>query len=296
MKNILSCPLCSGNTLDPYLTSRDYFLTKEEFTITQCRNCGFRFTNPRPETEKLPVYYESGHYISHSATRRGIVSKLYLLARSFTVKKKFRFVSKLAPVTKGRILDIGCGTGELLATFKKNGWESTGIEPNEIARREATKNYGLSVFEPSRLKILPSGHYSVISLWHVMEHIDNLADTMNEIRRLLDPEGIIIVAVPNSNALDARIYGNYWAAWDVPRHLYHFTRQSMDRLFSEYGFQLLNVYPMKLDAYYVSLLSEKYKKGKIRYLPAAISGLRSNWYAKFHNHEYSSMIFAGKPK
>ena len=289
MEKIMSCIICGENQFNHYLDCKDHFLSKQLFTIVECAGCGFRFINPRPTASELGKYYKSENYISHSGTRKGVINKIYLLARKFTLARKYNIVQALKPM--GSILDIGCGSGELLQLFHKKGWKTVGIEPDDVVRKTAISRYALDIREEISLKTIPDGSFDVITMWHVLEHVPDLTGRVKEIKRLLKNDGILIVAVPNSNSGDAKIYGKHWAAYDVPRHLWHFTKDSIAMLFRNHGMVIAKILPMKLDAFYVSMLSEKYKEGKINYFRAAKNGILSNIRAKNKQNEYSSLIF-----
>lgn len=289
METLATCPICNSASLKPFIRCLDHTVSKEEFTIVKCEKCGFRFTNPRPAEHEIGKYYQSEEYISHSNTSKGIVNRLYQMVRKHTLKKKLKLVNSLSK--KGAILDIGCGTGNFLDTCKQDGWSATGIEPDPKARQFAKENYGLDVREEAALSNLPSSSYEIITMWHVLEHVHRLNERVEELKRLLKPGGTIIIAVPNSSSKDAEMYGPYWAAWDVPRHLYHFTPKDIETLFHNHGLRVQKVLPMPFDSYYVSMLSEKYRTGSPKLIRAAISGLRSNMAASSTGKTYSSQVY-----
>ena len=294
MKTLTLCPLCGCPHIDNYLTVTDNFLSGEEFTIYRCHDCGFRFTNPRPEAEQLGQYYKSENYIAHSNTHKGIIAQLYQMVRTQTLQQKFRMISKSVP--RGTIMDIGCATGEFLSVFKNKGWNATGIEPDSDAANYAKKQFRLDVFGENELNTLPSNLCDVITMWHVMEHVDNLAERVDQIQRLLKPGALAFIAVPNPNSWDAVHYGKNWAALDVPRHLSHFSQANMKSLFSENkNFEWVNTLPMMFDAFYVSMLSEKYLKSMGGIFRAFFVGLHSNIKAS-QSGEYSSLIYVFRKK
>lgn len=287
MITLKECPICSSKTVEPFLDSRDHFLSKEPFSIVRCSSCGFRFTNPRPDNEELSEYYKSEEYISHSNTNKGLSARLYKLVRNFTLGLKERLITRY--VSRGTILDYGCGTGHFLSYCKSKGWHTTGFEPDSGAS-DLARNQGITVYSKESDLINSEAKYNVISLWHVLEHLAELKETIQYLKGKLKPKGILVIAVPNPESFDAKYYGSFWAAYDLPRHLYHFSSKDMERLFSDLGFEMVNKRGMYFDSVYVSLLSEKYKRGKQSLLLAPIIGLCSNLMALF-SQEYSSNIY-----
>lgn len=292
MESIKQCLICNSSRFEAFLECTDYFLSKENFTIVKCQECGFVFINPRPFPEELSRYYDSPDYISHSGTNKGLVNSIYKKVRKYTHSKKVKLVTKF---TNGKsILDIGCGSGELLHLFKENSWETLGVEPNQSAREFANATYNISVLDENELSTIPSQSKDVITLWHVLEHVSGLNERVSELKRILKKDGVIFVAVPNRISFDAEYYGKFWAAYDVPRHLYHFSPETMKKLLEKYKFTVINILPMKFDSYYVSMLSEKYKSGKNRLLNALYIGWKSNLKARKNKVSYSSLIYVIK--
>ncbi|MGA2822114.1 MAG: class I SAM-dependent methyltransferase [Bacteroidales bacterium] len=292
MEKLISCPVCGKSNFTPFLQSSDFFLTKEEYTIVICNSCGMKFINPRPEANEISKYYESPDYISHDAGKKSGLNFLYKQVRNFLIKKKYRLVKEYSKGKK--LLDIGCGTGEFIFFCKKNGFDVTGIEPGEIPRFFAQTEYKLDIHEEAYLDNLSHPEFDVITLWHVLEHVHLLHERMNKIVEIMKPDGTLIIAVPNSNSWDARYYGKFWAAYDLPRHLYHFSRGTLQILAQDHALQIDKIIPMKFDAFYISLLSEKYAKEKKNYFKAVINGIRSNKFAKKNDKNYSSLIFVLK--
>lgn len=274
LKKTETCPICDGNDQQPHLSAKDNTVSKLTFQIVECTTCGFAFTNPRPADEDLGKYYESDEYISHSNTSKGIVSRLYQLVRKHTLKRKLRLVNSENNI--GTLLDIGCGTGEFLNTVKQGGWKTIGIEPSASARKQCEDNYKLDVREEKDLNNLAPQSFDVITMWHVMEHVPYLCARVNKLKELLKADGVLIIAVPNRNSYDAKFYGEHWAAYDLPRHLWHFRPQDMRKLLEKVGFEVTKILPMKFDSYYVSILSEKYKTGGNRLISAVWKGWLSN--------------------
>ena len=289
MELLTTCPVCENSKMNVFLTVKDHFLTGEKFTIVNCSNCGFRFLNPRPDKTDISRYYNSEDYISHDAEKKSLFSMLYRIIRKSAIKNKYRILGKNPK--EQNILDIGCGTGEFLSFCQKKGMTATGVEPNEKARNFAIAINNVPVFDESHLDGMTEGSYDFITLWHVLEHVHDLNERMIKIRQLLKPGGTAIIAIPNSASWDANHYKEFWAAYDLPRHLYHFNQKSFGLLAAKHNFILKKTLPLKWDAFYISLLSEKYMKGSQGFVQATINGLWSNIFASGHEKNYSSLIF-----
>jgi 2-polyprenyl-3-methyl-5-hydroxy-6-metoxy-1,4-benzoquinol methylase len=242
----------------------------------------------------LGSYYESEEYISHSNAKKGFVNTLYQSVRNYTIGKKVKLIRQFQP--DGDFLDIGCGTGEFLYALSKAGYRVKGIEPNKNAREFCRNNYELDVLDEKILDSFEENSFDAISMWHVLEHVYSLKERVGRLKKILRPDGTLFIAVPNPESYDAKKYGKYWAAWDVPRHLYHFRQQDIETLFKQFDFSVIKTIPMNFDSYYVSLLSEKYKNGRQRIIPAFVNGFLSNVSAWVHNKNYSSLIYILKPK
>ena len=274
-----------------YLTVKDYAVSKETFGLYRDEKSDMLITFPQPKLSELHQYYESDNYISHTDGRKSLFERLYQFVKKFALQRKLKIINKLHP-GKGKLLDIGAGTGDFLAVSKGDGWEITGIEPSQKARTIA-EGKGISFASDSQL--LESGSFDVITLWHVLEHVPDLEKQIKELKRLIKPDGTIVVAVPNFRSYDAKYYRHFWAGFDVPRHLWHFSKKAIKQLFSREHFKIDTILPMKLDAFYVSLLSEKYKTGNMNIFKAIYIGLKSNRKAK-KRFQYSSLIYIIKSK
>ncbi|WP_317193439.1 class I SAM-dependent methyltransferase [Aureibaculum flavum] len=289
MKQILKSPI-KNNNLEPYISCEDYTVSRETFSIFIDKESELLVTTPQPKEEELGKYYESESYISHSDTKKSVVDKLYHSVRNYTIKKKVKLINAFNADEK-TILDIGAGTGDFLAACQIDGWKVTGVEPNEKAVEILNSKLGsfkVQIF--SDIYELNSESYDVITMWHVLEHVPNLREYIAKLKLLLKPNGTLIVAVPNFKSFDANHYKEFWAAYDVPRHLWHFSRKSISDLFGQENMKVEKVLPMKFDSFYVSLLSEKYKTGKSNLLKAFWVGLKSNRKAR-SSKEYSSLIY-----
>jgi 2-polyprenyl-3-methyl-5-hydroxy-6-metoxy-1,4-benzoquinol methylase len=274
-----------------FLTVKDYSVSKETFDLYYDETLDMLITHPQPSLENLGKYYESEDYISHTDNKRSLFEKLYHFIKSIALKNKLNLINSLQP-QKGRILDIGAGTGDFLSVAKNDGWQTVGVEPSDRAKAIA-KNKGVSFVEQT--SELENHSFDVISMWHVLEHVPDLDKQIKELKRLLKPTGTLIIAVPNFKSFDAEHYGKFWAAFDVPIHFWHFSKTAIKLLFEKEEIKLEKVLPMKFDSFYVSLLSEKYKSGKMNFVSAFFTGLKSNWKARQH-FEYSSHIYILKNK
>lgn len=273
-----------------FLTVKDHSVSKQTFGLHHDVKLDLLITFPKPTLKELPAYYESEDYISHTDSTRSLFEKAYHYIKRRTLKNKINLINQMHP-DKGSILDIGTGTGDFLSIAKQEGWQVTGIEPNEKAKTIASKK-GVIFIENTK-KDLKNQSFDVITMWHVLEHVPDLEFQLKELKRLLKPNGTIIIAVPNFNSYDAKYYKSFWAAYDVPRHLWHFSKTAIKKLFYDKGMVLKDILPMKFDAFYVALLSEKYKRGYMNFLMAFIIGIKSNRKAK-QNLEYSSHIYVIK--
>ena len=274
-----------------FLTVKDYSVSKETFDLYYDETLDMLITHPQPSLENLGKYYESEDYISHTDNKRSLFEKLYHFIKRIALKNKLNLINSLQP-NKGRLLDIGAGTGEFLSVAKNDGWQTIGVEPSDRAKSIA-KSKGVSFVEETGE--LENHSFDVISMWHVLEHVPDLDKQIKELKRLLKPTGTLIIAVPNFKSFDANHYGKFWAAFDVPIHFWHFSKTAIQLLFEKEEMKLEKILPMKFDSFYVSLLSEKYKSGKMNFVKAFFVGLQSNWKAK-GNFEYSSHIYILKNK
>ena len=285
------CPLCSSSKTILYLRCSDHLLSREVFDLCKCSDCGFVFTGQYPDEQSIGRYYGSDDYISHDDKAKGYLNRIYLIARRIMLKRKVRMVEKAAGITMGRILDIGCGTGHFAAAMKQHGWYVTGIEPNIKARNFASGQFGLDVKSPELVSELPSRSFDCITMWHVLEHFHDPFGYAAEIRRLLKPGGMCLCALPNLSSFDAAHYGQFWAAYDVPRHLWHFTPETF-RVFAEKThLQITEIKPLPLDVFYISILSESNKGSHLPFIKGVINGTFFAARSLSDKHKSSSLIY-----
>lgn len=287
MKWITACPVCASSEFDQLLECTDHVVSAEHFQLVRCRKCALVLTNPRPTDADLGHYYESRKYMPHQSAGYSLMASLYRIARSQTLNWKRKQAGAYRKV--GRLLDFGCGTGEFINTMLNSHWKADGVEKSEEARTQAEAMTG-QLISPSMPKV--QACYDLITLWHVLEHLTEPAEMLDQFHSALVSQGTLFLALPNHQSYDARHYGSLWAGYDVPRHLWHFTPASVAQLLTAHGFKLVQTVPMKLDAYYVSLLSEKYagRSLLLQYLNAIRIAYSSNRHAS-RNGNYSSLLY-----
>ena len=273
-----------------YLSCIDYLVTNQKFDLLYNEELDMLETYPVPSLDKLPSYYKSEAYISHTDSSKSLFDKVYQFVKGININNKLKLINSLEK-EENKILDIGCGTGDFLSACKKNNYKVFGVEPNEKANSIASEKIGEDVFK--NLDDIIETKFDVITLWHVLEHVPNLEDYISKIKSLLKPNGILIIAVPNFKSFDANYYKQYWAAFDVPRHLWHFSKKAITSIFLKHQINLVKIIPMKFDAYYVSILSDKNKNKKNNFIKAICIGWWSNFKAK-RSKEYSSLIYVLK--
>ena len=274
------------NQISKILT-KDYLVTQEPFELEYNPKLDILVTRPVPKD--LGKYYDPNNYISHSDSGNGIVENIYQLVKKYTLNKKVKLIKGLN-VGEKKLLDIGCGTGEFLFNANKKDWNTVGVELNDNARKKALDK-NLEIYKS--LDDLNNKKFDVITLWHVLEHLPNLDEQINKIGFLLNNNGTLIIAVPNYKSYDAQYYKEFWAAYDTPRHLWHFSQNAIKNIFKNKKIKVVKTIPMYFDSYYVSLLSEKYKSGSSNYFKAFYRGFISNMKAK-SSSEYSSLIYVLK--
>lgn len=285
------CPLCLSEKISLLFSCTDHFISKEVFQIGKCTECGFEFTQDYPEEREIGKYYESDEYISHSDTSKGLSNKLYRLARNYMLRRKLAIIRKVTGLNIGRILDIGSGTGHFADTMKRAGWQVKGIEINEKTRSFSISKFGLEVIAPAHISTLETNSFDCITLWHVLEHFHDPYKYASEILRLLKPDGICIIAMPNSSSFDAKHYGRFWAAYDAPRHLWHFNPKTFRLFANKTGFNIETIMNLPLDVFYISALSEKYKGSKLSFIKGMAKAKIFAFLSYFKKERSSSVIY-----
>ena len=282
------CPWCGSENAQLHLEVKDLFLTQEPFKILECKECGLLFTTPRPNKEEIGRYYKSEEYYSHQENKEGFIPKVYEKVKSVNLKNKYGIATE--GKEKGKALDIGCGVGDFLHTMEQHGWDCTGVEPSEDAKAIAKKRIKGQLLSSEEQENLPDSSFDLITMWHVLEHVDDIRWQIQQLHRLCKPGGRIIIALPNYKSYDGQYYKAEWAAYDVPRHLNHFNKETLIKIFEESGLRHVKTEKLVWDAYYISYMSEKYRKHSIPLLRGAFRGLVSNCKAR-KTGEWSSLVY-----
>ncbi len=284
-----SCPFCHSDNINKVLNAKDFLVSNNEFEIWHCNHCGFRFTQDIPTLDKIGGYYKSENYISHSDTKKGLLNHLYHMARNYMLSVKYKHITTIGGKQKGNLLDIGAGTGYFVNYMNNRGFKAEGIEIDADARKVAEKNFGIKLLPVDTLYKLPEEKYDIITMWHVLEHIHDLEGYMHKIKTSLKKDGTFVCALPNYTSYDGSHYKENWAAYDVPRHLWHFSPEFFQQFAAMYGFEVIEIKPMPLDAVYISILSEKIKKSNT--LAGMIKGSFFMFKSLFNKHKASSIIY-----
>lgn len=283
----IKCPFCESENTRLHLKLKDCFLSQEDFEIHECNDCRLLFTTPRPDKSVIGKYYKSENYLSHNEHKRGLVPWIYNKVKKVNIRNKYKIAC--GDSTKPHLLDFGCGVGDFLHYAQQKGCEVMGCDLNEDARKIASEKLGKTIVTPEEIFALPNSTFDIITMWHVLEHIDNLKFQSEQLFKLLKSNGRLVIAVPNYKSNDAEYYHDKWAAYDVPRHLNHFHKESLENIFNG-KFKLEKIHPMKWDAYYISMMSEKFAGHGNSFIRGIIRGLKSNRKAR-RSGEYSSLIY-----
>ncbi len=287
------CPWCGSEKAQINLWLKDEFLSKEDFHICECLNCGLSYTMPRPNKEKIGEYYKSEEYYSHQENKKGFIPRLYESVKKVNLKHKYNLATQGLNV--GKMLDIGCGVGDFLHTAEQHGWTCTGVEPSEDAKAIAKTKTKANIINSEDMEKIPNATFDLITMWHVLEHVDDLKWQIEQLHRLTKTKGRIVIAVPNYKSYDAQYYKELWAAYDVPRHLSHFNKNVLTKIFKSKNLELVRTDKLIWDAYYISYMSEQYKQHKFPLLKGTFRGCISNCKAR-HTKEWSSMVYIFEKK
>ena len=287
------CPWCGSEKAQINLWLKDEFLSKEDFHICECLNCGLSYTMPRPNKEKIGEYYKSEEYYSHQENKKGFIPRLYESVKKVNLKHKYNLATQGLNV--GKMLDIGCGVGDFLHTAEEHGWTCTGVVPSEDAKAIAKTKTKANIINSEDMEKIPDATFDLITMWHVLEHIDDLKWQIEQLHRLTKTKGRIVIAVPNYKSYDAQYYKELWAAYDVPRHLSHFNKNVLTKIFKSKNLELVRTDKLIWDAYYISYMSEQYKQHIFPLLKGTFRGCISNCKAR-HTKEWSSMVYIFEKK
>ena len=292
MEIIQQCYCCGKEDFRLYTQAKDNYYT-ETFNIVQCNHCHFIFTNPRPDFNEIGKYYHAADYLSHQSHTKGFVQSIYRVARNYMKGKKLQLIQQVIQKENNfALLDYGCGTGDFLGYIQKQNITAEGVEPDEHARKVAKEVNQVTTYSLEQANELSTQKFDVITLWHVLEHIHQLHEKIEQFRSWLKPNGKLIIAVPNIESYDAAYYGKHWDALDVPRHIYHFSPTNLRQIVEQHSLKLISTHPLFLDAYYIAMRSE-WNKGTprfIAYFKAVWRGWLSNLDAK-KTGNYSSLIY-----
>ncbi|MDA3835721.1 MAG: class I SAM-dependent methyltransferase [Spirochaetales bacterium] len=285
------CPLCGSGEIAVLFECTDFLVSGEKFPVSRCTSCSFVFTNNYPPEEKSAEYYRSDEYISHSDTGKGMVNRVYHIARKIMLWRKYRLLKNVSGLNNASVLDIGSGTGYFPMFLRKKGWECQGIEISEEARQYAVTNNNISLFSPGDISRYANSSMDMITMWHTMEHFYHPDEYLRFSHRILKETGVLVIAVPNHLSYDALRYGKLWAAWDVPRHLWHFNPDTIRIMAGKHGFTLKAVRRLPLDAFYVSALSEKHKQSSLAFMRGLITGFISWIHSMLKIRKTSSLVY-----
>ena len=285
-KKLDFCPSCKHSIFDNLHIAKDHLVSGESFAIVQCQMCHLLFTNPRPSDSRLPHYYESDDYVSHNDNKNSLLDFVYRVVRQVTLRQKLKSIKKYH--TSGSLLDFGAGTGAFLQKAGAD-FDVIGVEPSSNAVDHAPVSIKTRIYE-NLSSYKSEQKFDVVTMWHVLEHLPNLGASFREIKDRLSKKGHLFIAVPNPNSWDSNYYGTHWAGYDVPRHLYHFSKKAMDTFLKPYGLRILETKPMTFDAYYVSMLSERHLNNPYSFMRGLYIGYRSNKSA-YTSQQYSSLLY-----
>ncbi len=291
MPDLHRCPACSANRIVDLFRARDYLVSGREYLIRRCEACGMGWTADPPPEEEAGGYYLSGEYISHTDRKKNFSDHLYHLARNYMLGRKHRLTTLVTGKHSGSLLDVGSGTGYYAAYMKERGWQVSAIEPNDQAREYSASHFSLSVTTPDRIEDFATGSFDCITFWHVLEHLYEPGQWLNEVRRLLKDDGRCIIALPNFSSADAEWFGKRWAALDVPRHLWHFTPDALQKFVGARGFNCERIVPLPLDLFYISSLSYRNNGNRLPLARGVLTGLFIALRNLLRKEKASSLVY-----
>lgn len=285
---IEKCPWCGSKNAQEHLKVKDLFLTQEEFRILKCKECGLLYTTPRPDKDKIGDYYKSEEYYSHKENNSGFIPKMYEKVKAINLKNKYKIASE--GIRTGAALDIGCGVGDFIHTMEQNGWTCMGVEPSEEAKSIAKNRIKANILSGQDLEQIQNESFDIITMWHVLEHVEDIRWQIDQLQRLTKKGGRIVIALPNYKSYDGQHYKEMWAAYDVPRHLNHFDNKTIIKILTSKGLKYIKTEKLIWDAYYISYMSEKYEHHSLPLIRGAFQGAISNFKAR-RSGEWSSLVY-----
>ncbi|MCD7971682.1 MAG: class I SAM-dependent methyltransferase [Candidatus Azobacteroides sp.] len=293
-KQIEKCSVCGCTKFSEKFVCEDYFVSHEKFPVCICTSCSFNFTQQIPDSTEIEKYYKTEEYVSHSNTKKGIINTLYHQVRKRMLLRKASIAESYS--SEGTLLDVGCGTGYFAVSMKERGWKVYGIEPATDAADFARNHFNLHIYPSLFTEEFTEKQFNIITLWHVLEHLPDPNESIKRLYNLLADNGTLIIAIPNVTSVDAKKYKKYWAAYDVPRHIWHFSPGTFKLLVGQHGFNVKEIIPMPFDAFYISMLSEKYKKELFPFIKGAFVGIWCYLICLFNKQKSSSLIYVLQKK
>ena len=283
------CPLCGASGQMPYADCIDFTVSKESFILLRCPQCGVVFTSNPPKESETIRYDTLDLKLKLGDSPRGLTDKLYYYVRHRMLRKKASIVESQSYRTGGTLLNYGAKTGYFSHYMERRGWKVTSIEKYHEERQFSLETFHHRMYDVSEMDRLTPETFDVITLWHVFEHCYNPNGLLNRFYRLLRPGGILLIACPNICSTDAMHYGANWAAYNVPRHLWHFNPTSLSNLLNKHGFTLMHRQKLSYDCFYISVLSEKNKNSKMPFLRGMWFGMRC-WFISLARLDKSSSL------
>ncbi len=283
------CPLCGASGQIPYAGCTDYTVSKEHYTLMRCPSCGMVYTLDPPSQDKMAQYDKLGLKLKLGDSPSGLIGKLYYRVRSYMLGRKAHIVESQSYRTAGTLLNYGAKTGFFSHRMERRGWKVISVEKYHEERQFSLEMFHHRMIDLNEMDKLRPGTFDVITLWHVFEHNPHPDKLLDRFYDLLRPGGILVMACPNICSTDAMHYGPYWAAYDVPRHLWHFSPTSLCNLVHKHGFTLMHHESMPFDSFYISILSEKQMRHKLAFIRGFLYGLHS-WLVSLSKRGKSSSL------